>query len=123
MRAPVAIEDIRFIPNPRSMHPHLQYRFKYTLNLPTKRRAWVAKLGMAGGRLTRDFLAPSAKDMSDASSTANRGVMLYFWLNDGIYDISSPVSWRNVDRYYCVVANGVIHRITESEVIKCLRKD
>jgi hypothetical protein len=67
-------------------------------------------------KFARTFLKPN-RDYTEANSMGSRGVYDYFNLENGkIYDISSPSSWKKVDRYYCRVENNQMRRITENEV-------
>lgn len=63
------------------------------------------------------------KDYSEANSKGSRGVYAYYILESGkIYDVKSPVSWKNCERYFCSVSEfGFIYYLTEEEVIECLK--
>lgn len=81
-------------------------------------RYWVAEITGLCGRYgyERRFL-PYKKDYSRANSVGTRGVYAYYILDEGpVYEVSSPVSWRNTDRYFCRVIDGKIVRLAEQEV-------
>lgn len=84
-------------------------------------RAWCAQITGTDPTygLAREFLRPSV-DYSKANSQGTRGVFRFYWLEDGIYEVSSPASWRNTERYFCRVENGQIVRISKAEVLECL---
>lgn len=44
-----------------------------------------------------------------------------YFLEPGLYEISAPVSWKRVDRYFAIVSeDGALRRITREEVDRCL---
>ena len=81
-------------------------------------RAWVAKVQIdARGLIDREFVAPHAIDYAESNSVGSRGVYKCYWLEERVYyEISSPQSWRNVDRFFCEVIDGEIIRMTKEEV-------
>ncbi len=81
-------------------------------------RAWVARVRIdANGWVDRDFLRPDVVDYSDANSVGSRGVYKRYWLEERVYyEVSSPQSWRGVNRYFCEVINGEIIRMTKGNV-------
>lgn len=83
-----------------------------------KTRAWVARVHInTYGYVNRIFLNYNALDYSNANGTGSRGVYKCYWLEEGVYyEVSSPVSWKGVDRYFCEVINGEIIRMTKEEV-------
>ena len=63
------------------------------------------------------------KDYSRSNSKGSRGVYASYLLESGkLYDVKSKISWKRSERYYCrVEENGDIKRISEEELIECLR--
>jgi hypothetical protein len=82
------------------------------------RRAWVARItGCVGRHLLREFLR-GQRDWAGANSVGSRGVRHYFWLEDGQwYEVSAPLSWKRDDRYFCVVRDPEIIRVSRDEVV------
>ena len=67
-------------------------------------------------RFQREFLR-FKKDYSEANSIGSRGVYAYYILEDNkVYEVCSPISWKNTDRYFCTVVGGEIIRLTKEEV-------
>jgi hypothetical protein len=85
-------------------------------------RPWVARIAGLDSRwgLRREFVRPNV-DYSRANSVGSRGVYGYYLLDDGIYEVSHPVSWRNHRRYFVRAAEGRIREIDREEVIECLK--
>ena len=71
----------------------------------------------------RKFLR-GKKDYSHANSKGSRGVYVEWVLESGrIYQIKRPVSWNNVECFFCTVnENGDIISLSEQEVIECLKR-
>lgn len=115
-RYALKIEDIR--PN---ISPDLQIlgRFANDGKLLNPSRAWVAKIKGTHPKykLDREFLKPDAFDSQYANSVGSRGRHRYYWLTDGMYEISSPESWKSTDRYFCQITNGEIRRMSNDEVL------
>lgn len=95
-----------------------------TLRYPGyKPRTWVAEI--IGNhdiyRFDRVFLKPKV-DYTHADRRAYRGVMFnYLLLPDKVYEISEPTSSKHTSRYYCMVINRELCKMTESEVELWLR--
>jgi len=87
------------------------------------RPCWVAQIiGHDGRKWLRAFL-PGRRDYERANSKGSRGIMVHFAINEGpVYEVSSHLSWREVNRYFARVSNGLIVRMMESEVLMCLEK-
>lgn len=86
-------------------------------------RSWVCKiLGEdTKYKFKREFLRPNL-DYSEANSIGSRGVYAYYNLESGhIYEVSSPVSWKNTERYFCRVENDAIVYMEKEEVIEWLK--
>lgn len=81
--------------------------------------AWIAEITGTDPKykFKREFLRYK-KDYSRANSVGSRGVYANYILESGkIYDIK-----EHKDRFYCTVTdNGNIVRLSESEVIECLK--
>jgi hypothetical protein len=85
-------------------------------------RYWVAEILGLGLRymFDRKFLKPKY-DYKDSNSVGSRGVYAnYFPEYHKIYEVSSPQSWKNIDRYFCVFDEDGEHRLTKKQVIECL---
>lgn len=85
---------------------------------------WVAEItGLHPKyKFERNFLK-GKKDYSESNSKGSRGIYLSYYPEHGkIYEVKSKHSWRSEDRYFCTFdANGE-HRLTEEEVLECLKK-
>lgn len=78
-------------------------------------RAWVARVkGMRDKWVDREFVQ-GQKDYTKANSVGSRGVELHFFLTDGLYEISSPVSWAKTDRYFAYIEDGELWRVTREQ--------
>ncbi len=78
-------------------------------------RAWVAKVkNMHGNYVEREFMQ-GQKDYSKANSVGTRGIYKHYFLEDGLYEVSSPQSWKSTDRYFIYVENGEMWRVTREE--------
>jgi hypothetical protein len=89
--------------------------------LPASRH-WVAEITGRSPKygFERRFLE-CKKDYTHSNSVGSRGVYAFFILSEGrCYEVNSPISWKNTDRYFCTVENGKIKRISKSEVEKWL---
>jgi hypothetical protein len=81
-------------------------------------RLWVAKLTGLGGKygIEREFIDPVV-DYSNANKSGNRGVMMYWHVENGVYETSLG---KRYERGFCRVENGWITRCTKEEAIKWL---
>lgn len=78
-------------------------------------RAWVAKVkNMRGNFVDREFVQ-GQKDYSKSNGAGTRGIYKHYFLDDGLYEISSPQSWKSTDRYFAYVEDGDIWRVTREE--------
>lgn len=88
------------------------------------RKPWVAKIIGRDSKfgMQREFL-PSNWSRNNANGQHSRGVYLWFVLESGqLYEVKSPVSWRNHDRYFCTVTeSGDIVRLTPQEADQWLK--
>ena len=84
-------------------------------------RGWCAEIiGLHPKyKFDRRFLKPNV-DYSQANGIGSRGVYLYYNLDENhIYEISEPKSWKRTDRYFAIVKDNKLCRITE-DIIKNL---
>lgn len=86
------------------------------------RKPWVAELVALSPQygFERRFLRANWQRVR-ANSQHTRGVELWFVLSSdaAAYEVSAPISWRSIDRYFCRVDNvGAIHRMTREEAAK-----
>lgn len=83
------------------------------------RSSWVAEITGPDEKygLARSFLRGKT-DYSKSNSKGSRGIFCEYILEPGkIYEVKSQVSWKNADRYFCIVnGNGDIVEIDEKEV-------
>jgi hypothetical protein len=81
---------------------------------------WVAEITGEDSKykFKREFLR-CKKDYSEANGVGSRGVYVYYNLEEGkVYHVSSPESWKRIDKYYCTIKNGELQRLTQKEVEK-----
>ncbi len=87
-------------------------------------RPWVARIAglhIGHGTFKREFVR-GHKDYRRANGIGSRGVMMWYTLEPGIYEVNEQVSWRRWERYFLRVdEQGSMHRIEREEVIACLR--
>lgn len=87
------------------------------------RRPWVAEIiGVHPKyKFNRSFLRYNIS-YEEAESQGDRGVYFFYELsNDKIYEVHDLVSRKRVDRYFCKVESGSLVKITEDEVVECLK--
>jgi len=87
-------------------------------------RPWVARITGLDAKygLKREFVR-GRKDYRDATSNGNRGVMMHYLLEPGIYEVQELLSWSKIDRYFARSQDGALTRMTRQEVEQCLRLD
>lgn len=113
MRAVVRIEQRHDIP--RRLRPRARPWLGELRVRPS-----VARLADAGdGSLRRAYL-PGREDYSRADALGQRGVYVYWFLPDGVYEIVRPVSWCDARRSFARVAGGALTEIDETEVARWL---
>jgi hypothetical protein len=86
-------------------------------------RAWCAEIvGIHPKyKFKRKFLIAN-RDYSHSNKGGSRGIYDYFNLeNKHIYEISSPISWKSTDRFFCKIENNQLIRITKEEAEECLK--
>jgi hypothetical protein len=83
---------------------------------------WVAKIVGTNTKfgLERQFVK-GRKDYSTASSSGQRGVMMHYLLEPGIYEIQEILSWSKSRRYFARSEAGRLVEIDREEVDRCLR--
>ncbi|MGD9613812.1 MAG: hypothetical protein AB7H90_01295 [Alphaproteobacteria bacterium] len=87
-------------------------------------RCWVAQIFGHDGRdrWVKAYLA-GVRDYTGANSVGSRGIAVVYHLSQGpIYEVSSPTSWRNTDRYFLRVIDGRATRLDTEDVTKCLAR-
>lgn len=90
---------------------------------PPRPRPWVARLTALDPRwgFVREFVK-GVHDYTYARRTGSRGIMLYFALAPGYYEVYRAISWRHDERYFIQVDdNGDWRKISREEVIECLK--
>lgn len=87
------------------------------------RREWCAEITGTDPkyRFARRFLAANVS-YREANSVGSRGVFAFYNLENGkLYEIKEPVSRARTDRYFAIVENNQLQRITEAEATEWLR--
>jgi hypothetical protein len=87
-------------------------------------RPWVARITGCDERhgLARTFVDGQI-DFTHANSTGSRGIMLYFALAPGVYEVYARVSWTRSRRYFCQAHEDTsITEITREEVEQWLAR-
>lgn len=88
------------------------------------RQPWVAEIAGIDSKFgfKREFLKGNWQ-RKKSNGTGSRGTELWFTIESGkIYEVKSPISWRSINRYFCLVTEtGGIKKITETEVKKWLK--
>lgn len=86
-------------------------------------RPWVARITGYDDHFgfARRFIRGSI-NYTEADSSGNRGVYLYFFLWNGIYEVNERISWKNVRRYFIKVDGPRITEITREEVSQWIRE-
>lgn len=89
----------------------------YDMIKPPSRKPWVARITGVDQKykFKRDFL-DSQVDFSQSNSKGSRGVYLYFYLYDGVYQVYENLSWSKARKYFCCVETGEVCEIDEAEV-------
>ena len=85
-------------------------------------KPWVARItGITGrGSYKRDFLKPLT-DYGLANSVGSRGIFRYYYLDDGVYEVSERVDWKRVEHYFIAAHNGEYERIGQMEINRQLK--
>jgi hypothetical protein len=85
---------------------------------PDKARPWVARITGLDDQygFSREFLTADNRDYRDANSIGSRGVMEYFVLDDGIYEVHERVAWKRTRRYFVHVDGERITEVAREEV-------
>lgn len=80
------------------------------------RSPWLARIkGLTvDGVFEREFLHPQ-KDYSGANSVGSRGIIAWYFLAPGIYEVNQRVNWSRWDRYFISVEDAKWRRISISE--------
>lgn len=99
----------------------LRYAKRFGYN---KSNSWVARITGLDNRFgfKREFLQP-VKDWAGANSTGSRGIIAYWALPPGLYEINQRLSWKQVRRYFARVVDAEIQEISREELIECLTKN
>jgi hypothetical protein len=125
MRAALALEWIGYDQAPlgRAAHGHAIERHGHWQATDTS-RPWVARITGPDTRygLARRFVEGQI-DFSQANSVGSRGVMLYFALAPGVYEVYARVSWTRSRRYFCQAhEDASITEMTREEVEQWLAR-
>ena len=87
-----------------------------------RRQPWVARIDGFDSYYgyKRQFM-PYVTDYSRCNSTGSRGVMHYYCLDDGIYEVSERISWKRTRRYFILAFNGEYEKVEREEVDRWLK--
>jgi len=62
------------------------------------------------------------RDYTYANSVGSRGIHIVYILSSGnLYFVSSPLSWKKIDQYYCRIKDGQIVRMNIHQVLAWLK--
>lgn len=79
-------------------------------------RPWVARItGWTERGPVRAFCRANTTDYRHANSTGSRGIMAYYVLSDGIYEVNERTSWKHSRRYFLRAQNGVTTEISRQD--------
>lgn len=120
MYSTIKIECIGAVPNPVYMAIDKMFGLGYSECF--KKRYWVAEITGTDPKFgfKREFLNPK-HDFTKSNSKGSRGVYASYFLEYGkVYEISSPVSWKNTDRYF-LIAGENNKRMSKEEVVEWLK--
>ena len=86
------------------------------------RRYWVAEItGLSTQYGFERVFVKGRSDYTHANSAATRGVYRFYILKPGrIYEISAPLSWKMLDRYFARVEGTALIRMEREEVLTWL---
>ena len=86
---------------------------------------WVAKItGYCSefDGFKREFVHGN-RDYAKANSKGSRGIYVTYFLNPGLYEVKHKTSWKNTERYFCMVTEeGEIIKMDKPDIEKCLLK-
>lgn len=78
-------------------------------------RAWVARItAIHDKHISREFM-PFKKDYLHSNGTGSRGAQKHYFLDDGLYEISEPKSWSHTDRYFAIIKDATLRRVSREE--------
>lgn len=87
-------------------------------------KPWVARIVGRGPRydgMEREFLDGQI-DYSGANSTGSRGVMLYYAVPPGLYEVNARETWTRSRRYFVLVDDEArMREVTRQEAEQWLR--
>lgn len=86
-------------------------------------RPWLAKIVAVCDvyGFEREFLKP-VPDYSHGQHHHTRGVYWYWFVDDGVYQLDKPISWKHRERVFLRACGGEVAEITKDEVMECLQK-
>jgi hypothetical protein len=87
--------------------------------------AWVKEVIGMGHCGLDEVEIRGQMDYSEANSVASRGAFRRYFLRPGhLYHVSSPVTWKRTQEYYCIVEEtGSIIRFTFDEALQWLQNN
>lgn len=82
---------------------------------PGHLRPWVARIaGIDGSGFKREFVNGN-RDYLGANGTGSRGIMVWWFLEDGLYEVQAVPRWNRRERYFMVIEYGQHRRVSVPE--------
>lgn len=88
------------------------------IDTQARRSPWVARITGLDAKhgFARTFLT-GKRDYRDASSSGKTGVVVYFTMPEGFYEVREILSMSRESRYFVQSAAGKTTRVTRDEVV------
>jgi hypothetical protein len=89
---------------------------------PDKSPTWVARVkafGKRGAPLDREFIN-CVKDYTNSNRVGSRGVVGWYVLREGVYEINHRYKYDRVRRYFVISENGAAREATKEEAMAWL---
>lgn len=89
---------------------------------PSQPRGWVKRVTGVDqfGRILREPVTPN-RDYVDANRCGSRGIMLYYFLQPGAYEVQEVTGWNQRRLYFVLAADGDYHEATTAEIRQWLQ--
>lgn len=90
---------------------------------PDKSQTWVARVTAFGrrGAPQREFIN-CVKDYTNSNRAGSRGVVGWYVLREGVYEVNHRYKWNKVRRYFMISEGGRAREIEKEEAIEWLSK-
>jgi hypothetical protein len=91
---------------------------------PDKSPTWVAHITGFDEKFgyKREFLR-GQRDYTDANSIGSRGIMAYYILKPGLYQVNERRTWKHVRRYFILAEESEYREISKEEADEWLRRN